>query len=74
MRFNTKDRDKTFLTTEDFDNEIALSKDMYNSQGMFGIMKYVYHPNIGVYNFTLWTGLHWKRFAIAAASSPIDYH
>jgi lysophospholipase L1-like esterase len=33
---------------------------------MFGVTKYTYRPNIGIYNVRLWTGLRGKRFALAA--------
>jgi lysophospholipase L1-like esterase len=33
---------------------------------MFGEMKYRYRPNVGVYNIAVWSGLHFRHFAIPA--------
>ncbi len=66
-RIIMKGRNKTFSAIQDFDNEVALSKDMYNSQEMFGVTKYKYRPNIGIYDIRLWTGLRFKRLCLAAS-------
>lgn len=60
-----KNHEKTFSTIQDFDNSVSLSKDLFNSQDMFGLTKYVYKPNIGVYNLRVWTGLRGKRMVLA---------
>lgn len=66
MRIILKDRHNTFSVIQDFDNEVALSKDLFTTQEMFGVTKYKYRPNIGIYNTRVWTGLWPKRFAVAA--------
>jgi lysophospholipase L1-like esterase len=65
MNIVLKDQNKTFSTIQDFDNSVALSKELFNSQEMFGYTKYVYKPNIGVYNLRIWTGLRGKRMVLA---------
>lgn len=65
MDIVSKNHNKTFSTIQDFDNSVALSKDLFNDQNMFGFTKYVYKPNIGVYNLRIWTGLRGKRMVLA---------
>jgi len=61
-----KNEQKGFSATYDFDEVILLSKDMFVNQEMFGVTKYKYHPNIGIYNVVVWSGLQGVEFAVPA--------
>jgi len=68
VRTIQKSQEATFATTWDFDAGVALSRDMFASQEMFGETKYVYRPDIAIVNALVWSGL--SRVGIAAAATP----
>lgn len=63
-----KNESSGFSASYDFDEVSMLSKDMFQIQEMFGVKKYKYRPNIGIYNVLIWTGLQGVEFAVPATS------
>jgi lysophospholipase L1-like esterase len=63
-----KNENNGFSASYDFDETTMLSKDMFQTQEMFGEKKYEYHPNIGIYNVLVWSGLQKVEFAVPATS------
>ena len=62
------DKNNSFETIMDFDWGIAISKDMFIKQEMFGQPKYIYRPNIGIYNVIVWSGL--EKVALDLPETP----
>ena len=53
-----------FSTSWDFNQGIALSRSIFVPTEMFGLTKYKYLPDIGIYNCRIWSGLHFSKFAV----------
>ncbi len=66
LRAVSENEKEKFSTTWDTNNEIALSKKLFVDQMMFGVPKYRYRPGIGIYNVRVWSGLSYRKLAIAA--------
>ena len=39
---------------------------MFIPTEMFGKMKYRYHPDLGIYNLVIWSGLSFQKLSIGA--------
>lgn len=60
--------DDKFSTVWDFDDGVALSKRLFLQTEMFGLDKYRYRPNVGIYNCRIWSGLDFRNLEIEATS------
>jgi hypothetical protein len=54
----------SFNTVWDFNANAKLSKALFVPTEMFGETKYLYRPNMGVFNCRIWSGLHWDSFIL----------
>jgi hypothetical protein len=54
-----------FSTVWDFNDSVKLSKALFVPTEMFGETKYLYRPNLGIFNCRIWSGLHWDSLILA---------
>ncbi len=66
LHFKIQAREDSFETTWDFDNAIALDKNLFTETGMFGRTKYRYRAGSGVLNAVVWTGLRHQSLVVGA--------
>lgn len=59
-------KNNSFSVLMDYDDQYILSKKIYIPTKMFGLMKYRYRPNIGIYNIYVWSGLHFGGLIMLA--------